>query len=79
MVQQLLPQRTEQGWADMRAEFLARLVECSLCTRLVSSLTLDAAAERHGVGEVLPSEVDWWAVRGSNPRPPRCKRGALTS
>jgi|GEM_PF-1109434 hypothetical protein len=20
---------------------------------------------------------DWWAVRGSNPRPPRCKRGAL--
>src|SRR6476660_842508 len=21
----------------------------------------------------------WWAVRDSNPRPPRCKRGALTS
>jgi hypothetical protein len=20
---------------------------------------------------------DWWAMRGSNPRPPRCKRGAL--
>jgi hypothetical protein len=20
----------------------------------------------------------WWAVRDSNPRPPRCKRGALT-
>ena len=21
--------------------------------------------------------VSWWAARGSNPRPPRCKRGAL--
>ena len=37
MVQQLLPQRTEQEWADMRQEFLTRgYVECSLCTRLVS-------------------------------------------
>ncbi len=37
MVQVLLPQRTEQEWADMREEFLARgYVECSLCTRLVS-------------------------------------------
>lgn len=37
MVQQLLPQRTEQEWADLREQFLARgYVECSLCTRLVS-------------------------------------------
>ena len=22
---------------------------------------------------------EWWAMRDSNPRPPRCKRGALTN
>jgi hypothetical protein len=25
------------------------------------------------------SDSDQWAMRGSNPRPPRCKRGALTN
>ena len=29
--------------------------------------------DRHATREV------WWAARDSNPRPPRCKRGALTS
>jgi hypothetical protein len=37
MVQQFLPQRTEQEWAEMRQSFLARgYRECSLCPRLVS-------------------------------------------
>ena len=37
MVQQLLPARTEQEWADMRAQLLAQgYQDCSLCTRLVS-------------------------------------------
>ena len=50
MVQQLLPQRTEQEWADMRAEFIARgYVECSLCTRLVSPAFI---REVPGIGAV---------------------------
>lgn len=62
MVQQLLPQRTEQEWADLREQFLARgYVECSLCTRLVSpafirdvpglgvvALCPDRGTNRHG-------------------------------
>ena len=50
MVQQLLPQRTEQEWADMRQEFLTRgYVECSLCTRLVSPAFI---REVPGIGAV---------------------------
>lgn len=50
MVQTLLPQRSEQEWADMRAEFIARgYVECSLCTRLVSPAFI---REVPGIGTV---------------------------
>jgi hypothetical protein len=49
-VQQLLPQRSEQEWADMRAEFIGRgYVECSLCTRLVSPAFI---REIPGIGNV---------------------------
>jgi hypothetical protein len=49
-VQQLLPQRSEQEWADMRAEFISRgYVECSLCTRLVSPAFI---REIPGIGNV---------------------------
>lgn len=27
----------------------------------------------------LNLNYEWWALRGSNPRPPRCKRGALAN
>jgi hypothetical protein len=30
-------------------------------------------------GGVFRAQKRWWAVRDSNPRLPRCKRGALTS
>ena len=50
MVQTLLPARTEQQWADMREEYLARgYVECSLCTRLVSPAFIREIA---GIGNV---------------------------
>ena len=50
MVQQLLPQRSEQEWADLREQFLARgYVECSLCTRLVSPAFI---REIPGIGAV---------------------------
>ena len=35
-------------------------------------------ATRKGDAAVVESD-GWWAVRDSNPRHPRCKRGALTS
>ena len=50
MVQTLLPQRTEQEWADLRGQFLARgYRECSLCTRLVSPAFI---REVPGIGTV---------------------------
>jgi hypothetical protein len=39
------------------------------------------SAHSHGSADQIhradPAHVPWWAMRDSNPRPPRCKRGAL--
>ena len=41
---------------------------------------LGDALGRANVGDKALTVIQlWWALRDSNPRPPRCKRGALTN
>ncbi len=43
-------------------------------------LGMGDALGRANVGDKALTVIQlWWALRDSNPRPPRCKRGALTN
>ncbi|TPW11518.1 MAG: hypothetical protein FD127_3194 [Acidimicrobiaceae bacterium] len=76
----VLPGLVELGLVERRevppsSQF--RLVRSHVAARAVLQLAA-------GRGETVLTEIGdtastalWWAMRGSNPRPPRCERGAL--
>ena len=74
-----------QSWRLL--EMVVVLGAWSIIGSLVAPAVLRRMARRESGARVEASRqgalqrmsVTWWAVRGSNPRPPRCKRGALTS